>query len=1059
MDEWSRATSEERRSLTDAWTERDPELAAAVLRILAESIPEAADEDRGDFSHLGQKLFWKTRGETRGHVLESLAIGARDEPPVLYRSGWKRSSWRHIIGQTLRACFREWIQENPETLERWFSTPSGQGVGRPILLSFYRAKDHAEIRDRTAELLWSQIREHPQPEARAWALGAWVVANRSIPQRKWLREVYERESNPDVRRFMIRLSAFPLSSETTDSGLPLDRIILETEEPRIPKGISEGILEDAIRAWVLSGRRFQPSPRVEYFPDRWIELSRLKCDRRVPVKKYPAAIEARLRSILASRSEPSLRDACSMALSETAHGRVEGFRFAEWGVWSEGKNSLTSPEQVIADLPPFVHRSEVLVQTLRERHKPRGGVINKPVIFMRSPTPLAVDLRILFAKGRPWTFYPEITQYLIGISSETALADDSEITPPWITVPNSSDLGSPTRLNADSELERRYDYDIAPWLKPQTDRRGLGRHPFSIASVGVRWNGLRVGDGIEHEPRLEPVEPDHWWRHLRAVPSQSVSIRGEREKFLFYDGSTSADGPLLTAWTDDQRNTIALRPRSLSDYDALRSVRGFHDTLRHHDRADHAMPGAFVIHVMPSGRCRGQIIGPIEFSNPGIQLQLPALPLNRELLRAQMSAKLQDLGLTEPESESLLLTWQREFLDAPGTRVLTILPEWLYDRLLPAQIKPRPTEIVRVGIVWKESESFDVGPSWIPSSKPKLCSIERDRIELKRDTITPETSRAALLLEHLGQSGYSQFEFGDHEELTLRHRGSRDAHSVFSLSLKSGVAKHWATTSGAPVIAAQSRTRLAYGEDGSLTVLDIHNGERWRFETNEKIEALCLSGDGKRIGWVSMGADSQTTAHVAELETGKRWNPPSPFSRGFRWSQQPSVILLSSDGNEVLIRNSQRDDGLLYFDLEASTVSDVTANRDPELPIRFAPDGKIALHRRTQSLRRPVFLDPSQVPPKITDIVDYEPGHSFVQASHDFRYVQLADARRLEGHLIDRRTGRRWKSSQMTTIQILAFDPQGDRFLIRDRLAPTRLEILTLEEFIPRFARPGPGRH
>ncbi len=53
-------------------------------------------------------------------------------------------------------------------------------------------------------------------------------------------------------------------------------------------------------------------------------------------------------------------------------------------------------------------------------------------------------------------------------------------------------------------------------------------------------------------------------------------------------------------------------------------------------------------------------------------------------------------GLTIDESRSLVNTWERSYFQAPGLRVLYIVPRIETDRILPLSVTPAPAELVRV---------------------------------------------------------------------------------------------------------------------------------------------------------------------------------------------------------------------------------------------------------------------------------------------------------------------------------------------------------------------------
>ena len=83
-------------------------------------------------------------------------------------------------------------------------------------------------------------------------------------------------------------------------------------------------------------------------------------------------------------------------------------------------------------------------------------------------------------------------------------------------------------------------------------------------------------------------------------------------------------------------------------------------------------------------------------------MDLEALELHGDAIAQRMKKALRAEGLTEPEANALLQTIERGFLTTPGVRVISILPRCIYDWALPLNISPKPEEVVRVGLLWKE---------------------------------------------------------------------------------------------------------------------------------------------------------------------------------------------------------------------------------------------------------------------------------------------------------------------------------------------------------------------
>jgi len=68
--------------------------------------------------------------------------------------------------------------------------------------------------------------------------------------------------------------------------------------------------------------------------------------------------------------------------------------------------------------------------------------------------------------------------------------------------------------------------------------------------------------------------------------------------------------------------------------------------------------------------------------------------LEGELLSQPMAR-----GLTAAEAQSLLGAWRHDLIEAPGDRRIYFLHRADYDRMLPLTITPRPSQLVRVGLV------------------------------------------------------------------------------------------------------------------------------------------------------------------------------------------------------------------------------------------------------------------------------------------------------------------------------------------------------------------------
>jgi hypothetical protein len=60
-------------------------------------------------------------------------------------------------------------------------------------------------------------------------------------------------------------------------------------------------------------------------------------------------------------------------------------------------------------------------------------------------------------------------------------------------------------------------------------------------------------------------------------------------------------------------------------------------------------------------------------------------------------------GMTAAEAGGLRDCWRADFFEKPGDRVLMFVSPADYDALCPLEVRPKPTEIVRIGIVLHET--------------------------------------------------------------------------------------------------------------------------------------------------------------------------------------------------------------------------------------------------------------------------------------------------------------------------------------------------------------------
>jgi hypothetical protein len=362
----------------------------------------------------------------------------------------------------------------------------------------------------------------------------------------------------------------------------------------------------------------------------------------------------------------------------------------EWGVWKDGGDIVSVAEATLSELPAFVHRTSASAADVVEERSYSPSAVTKPVLFFHAAEPLSVVVQVRFFEGRPWTYFPDATDELETTRYSTqrpaALVDRPGISPPWPL----------------SKVPARF-FEIAPWLIPRHPRfpnRG-GPGPIELAGIGVEWRGLRVGYDAALEPLPPAVDPSSWWNFLREVPASPVAVRGERENFLFYDGSTNVPAPIVPSLLGTGRKVLRLSIRSWGEYPTAEWApwpehRG--RTLSPHLPISYVFAIRKDLGVPPRGTVRRGLSPEFE---PEI-VDLDALDLEGGQLVEKFGEALRADGLSPEEGRSLLRTWDSEFFQKPGLRLVTFLPRWLYDVAVPLSIYPAPSRVVRVALVLRE---------------------------------------------------------------------------------------------------------------------------------------------------------------------------------------------------------------------------------------------------------------------------------------------------------------------------------------------------------------------
>jgi hypothetical protein len=387
-------------------------------------------------------------------------------------------------------------------------------------------------------------------------------------------------------------------------------------------------------------------------------------------------------------------------------------RLAEWGVWIDSHGQMALVKAVFDEIPPFVHQTGDPLSHFAEYFR-YPSVVTKPIIHLTSDRTLAVDLEVHIHEGRPWFAYPlpndfGLTQYPTS-TGQKPLSGFSNWMPPPATQPTPDEFDP---VPASPLANAHYGY---PWLLPNHQIHDTTfQATASIYNLGLQWQSVIVSPACLTWMKLPAVPGNakfRWWQSLRNVPSSWVSSRGESERFLYYDGPTRSHVPLSVSLSPSGK---MLSFRSLPPEKLAYGVREqmFEDFKPVPGAATGRVPtheGIFI--ALRSGVLRGKRVEIFPYGSVELESKLP---LEGDQVVSEVRRMLTSYGLTAPEAEGLIAAWTPQFFRTEGRRFILRMSPEEYARQCPLEVRPAPTEVVRLGLILTEFDGAGQGTTTQP---------------------------------------------------------------------------------------------------------------------------------------------------------------------------------------------------------------------------------------------------------------------------------------------------------------------------------------------------------
>lgn len=412
-------------------------------------------------------------------------------------------------------------------------------------------------------------------------------------------------------------------------------------------------------------------------------------------------VRATLEKMMLGGAAPEEREAAARALVDWPPDRYR-LRVAEWGVWINNDGHMALAQSLLDEIPPFVHRTGNPVSSFGSYFL-YPSMVTKPIVHLTSDVPLAVDVEAQISEGRPWFGYPLPDDFAIGGENVPyrGIGGAGGFSVPGTSTSQPADDFMAPAIPSLPDCREGY-----PWLVPhhrvrQSEGTTFGG-PALIANLGLRWqSAILCPDRLSWmvTPAVPPDPRFAWWTRLRDVPSDWVTNRGETERFLYYDGPTRAAVPLAVNLEGAGRLRFAMPKPPHFGYGASPRSEPQFQPLSVSDPA--GLPTHEGLYVdVHSGHVHAQWM---EIPSDGtILLTLDPALTGEAAVSARFRGMLLRYGLTGPEADGLIAAWAPQFFRAEGRRFVLRMSPAEYARQCPMQVRPTPTEVVRLGLVLTE---------------------------------------------------------------------------------------------------------------------------------------------------------------------------------------------------------------------------------------------------------------------------------------------------------------------------------------------------------------------
>lgn len=264
------------------------------------------------------------------------------------------------------------------------------------------------------------------------------------------------------------------------------------------------------------------------------------------------------------------------------------------------------------------------------------------------------------------------------------------------------------------------DFPLAKIVERPRTEWSVGKLKF-LQAGGFEWKGT-----LSPKPRghLPNVDKSHWWQIARDAGGLYANIGDSSERFIFYEGSGFED-PTVTA-------TVAS--------DSMTILNGYNEPS-----------GQVVLLVNTGSKHYAHVINTL-----GRQAKITltqddlVTPISDDALLATCAAQWKSFGMTIAEGTAISQIWKDDLLKPGRMMLISRMPPDYYDDTFMLEITPKPSQLVRVGLVFDVLNCQQLVSAWVPELRLLDDELKKAGQDLA-DSKFQVRNRATTTLRNAGE--------------------------------------------------------------------------------------------------------------------------------------------------------------------------------------------------------------------------------------------------------------------------------------------------------------------